>query len=120
VGDRWRLATSTVLLLPPRAAPATTSAALRRPRRAPARRWRAGPAGARSKDHSSYRATSGKYEGRICYLEPESGADPGAPWIVGLREVQEAGGYSHVFHHPAHTLEDAKKAAEDWIGPPPK
>ena len=65
-----------------------------------------------------YRAVNGKHEYRIFY-DPEEGYGEGLTWILGVREVPEAGVPQRVYYHPYRTEAEAKKAAEQWNGPPP-
>ena len=65
-----------------------------------------------------YRAVSGKREYRV-FDGPEA-ASQALPWILVVREVGEDGEYTHVHYHPHRTDAEAKKAAEQWEGPPPK
>jgi hypothetical protein len=64
-----------------------------------------------------YRAVSGKREYRVFYGREE--ASQALPWILVVREVGEDGVHSYVDYHPYRTDAEAKKAAEQWEGPPP-
>ena len=66
-----------------------------------------------------YRAVSGSHEYRIFY-GPEAASEV-KPWILVNVVIQEIGGVpAHVFHGTYSTDDDAKKAAEQWEGPPPQ
>ena len=65
-----------------------------------------------------YRAVNGSREYRI-FFGPEAASEV-KPWILVNLVIQEIGGVpAHVFHDTYHTHDDAKKAAEQWEGPPP-
>ena len=56
-----------------------------------------------------YKAVSGNREHRIFY-GPAAAESPDKPWILVIRlDLRE-----HVFHDNFHTLDAAKRAAENW------
>jgi len=64
-----------------------------------------------------YKAVSGNREYRIFYT-PE--ASQVLPWILVVREkVREDGVHVHIHHGTYRTDVEAKRAAEQWDGPPP-
>jgi hypothetical protein len=69
--------------------------------------------------HPHYRAIGGKHEFRVFY-DPASSQSQDRPWILLIREVEEDGVHTHVFHQPYATAADAKEAAERWKGLPLK
>ena len=62
--------------------------------------------------HGRYRAVSGKREYRV-FSGPEE-ASQALPWILVVREDDV-----HIHHGTYRSIEEAKRAAELWEGPPP-
>lgn len=66
-----------------------------------------------------YRAVSRNHEYRI-FFGPEAASEV-KPWILVNLVIQEIGGVlAHIFHDTYSTDDEAKKAAEQWEGPPPE
>ncbi len=63
-----------------------------------------------------YRVVSGKHKYRI-FHDPEDYGD-GLLWILGVRETPEGGVPTHVHYGAYRTDAEAKRAAEQWEGPP--
>ena len=63
-------------------------------------------------------AVRGNYEYRIFYGPDAATQD--RPWILVIREAGEDGVYAHIHHSIHGTADEAKKAAEQWEGPPPE
>ena len=64
-------------------------------------------------------AVSGNFEYRIFYGPDAASQD--RPWILMIREAGEDGVYATLIHHSIHgTPDEAKQAAEQWEGPPPR
>lgn len=63
-----------------------------------------------------YRAVSGKREYRI-FRDPEERKI--LPWILVVREAGEDSAHAHIHHGTYRADDDAKRAAEQWEGPPP-
>jgi hypothetical protein len=70
-------------------------------------------------DFRVFRAVDGKREYRV-FHDPESGGSQKRPWILVIREPGEDREHTHVFHGEYPTADEAKKAADEWRGPPPK
>jgi hypothetical protein len=64
-------------------------------------------------------SVSGKHEYRA-FHDPTGAASQDLPWILVVREVPEGGVSTHVHHGAYRTVYEAKQAAEQWQGPPPK
>jgi hypothetical protein len=69
--------------------------------------------------HPRYRAVSGKHEFRVFY-DPATSRSQNRPWILVVREVEEDGVHTHVFHWPYSTAAEAKEAAQQCKGQPLK
>ena len=65
-----------------------------------------------------YRAVGAMHEYRI-FHDPEERHGGGLASILGVREVPEGLVPRHVKYYPYHTDAEAKKAADQWEGPPP-
>ena len=62
---------------------------------------------------------SGQLEYRIFYGPDAATQD--RPWILVIREAGEDGVYDAHIHHSIHgTPDEAKLAADQWEGPPPR
>jgi hypothetical protein len=68
---------------------------------------------------SQNRAVSDKQEFRV-FHDPASSRSRDRTWILVIREVGEDGVHTHVFHESYSTAAEAKKAAQQWKGPPLK
>ncbi|MCW2654023.1 MAG: hypothetical protein JWR32_4999 [Mycobacterium sp.] len=63
-----------------------------------------------------YKVVSGNREYRIFY---DPGASQVLPWILVVREVWEDGAHVHIHHGTYRTVDEVKRAAGQWEGPPP-
>jgi hypothetical protein len=63
-----------------------------------------------------YRAVGGKRQYRI-FRDPE--ARKVLPWTLTVRDLGDDDVYVHIHHGTYRTDDDAKRAAEQWEGPPP-
>ena len=69
--------------------------------------------------HPRYRAVSAQHEFRV-FHNPASSGSQDRPWILVIREVDEDGEHTHVFHETYSAAAEAMEAAKQWKGLPPK
>jgi hypothetical protein len=62
----------------------------------------------------SYHAENGRRDHRI-FFGPEAASHPDLPWILVVRETGEGEVQRHIHHGNYRTVDEAKRAAEQWV-----